>query len=286
MTVTEVKPARSKAARSAESTSVTTRRAGAGALLGRLRSASSLFVLRIAFLALMIGAWWLVAHYELMDPTVTSSPGAVASWLGEALTGPVLWTNLQATLTATMIAWILASVVGVVVGITLALLPRFEAVVNPYISAFNAMPRIALAPLFVVAFGLTIQSKIALAFSIVVFLVLTAARSGVASVDLDLMRLADVLGANRREKFVKILLPVAVPSIFGGLRLGLIYGLLGTLTAELIGSVNGIGQQLQQAAGLFQTEAIYGLLVVLAVVSTLINSVMGLIERRLLRWQP
>jgi NitT/TauT family transport system permease protein len=250
------------------------------------KPAIALFLARAAFLGLLLGGWQVVAAYELVDPTVSSSPGAVFSWLGEALTGEQLWTNLRATLTASLIAWALASVVGTFIGIALALLPRVEQVVNPYLSAFNAMPRIALAPLFVVAFGLTINSKIALAFSIVVFMAINAARTGVASVDIDLTRLAEVLGASKVERFFKILLPVAVPSIFGGLRLGLIYALLGTLTAELIGSVDGIGQQLQEAAGLFQTEAIYGLLIVLAVTATLINSGMSLIERRILRWQP
>jgi NitT/TauT family transport system permease protein len=246
----------------------------------------ALLAARLAFLGLLIGSWWIVARFELMDPTVTSSPGAVFDWLGEALAGSELWTNLWATLLATSIAWVFANIVGVIFGITLALLPRFEAVVNPFISAFNALPRIALAPLFIVAFGLTISSKIALAFSIVVFLAISAARTGVASVDIDHTRLAEVLGASKVQRFFKILLPVAVPSIFGGLRLGFIYALLGTLTAELIGSVNGIGQQLQLAAGLFQTEAIYGLIIVLAVVATTINSAMGLAERRLLRWRP
>lgn len=250
------------------------------------KSTAVLYLFRAAVLVAVIGIWWVIANFQLMDPTVTSSPSAVGTWLVKALTGPLLWKNLVATLVATMLAWTLASFVGIVVGVTLALLPRVEQVINPYISALNAMPRIALAPLFVVAFGLTIQSKIALAFSIVVFLVLSAARTGVKSVDVELTRLAEVLGANGRQKFFKILLPVAVPSIFGGLRLGIIYGLLGTLTAELIGSVDGIGQQLQQAAGLFQTEAIYGLLVILALTATLINSIMDLVEKRLLRWQP
>jgi len=193
------------------------------------------------------------------------------------------WTSL---VMFTLIAFVLASVVGVVIGIALALLPRFEKVVNPYLSAFNAMPRIAMAPVFVVAFGLSIKAKIALAFTIVVFILITAARAGVRSVDSEHLRLATVLGADRRHLFWKIYLPVAVPSIFGGLRLGVVYALLGTITAELIGSVDGVGQLLQVAAGLFRTDEIYGLLIVLAVTATLINMLMGLLERYLLRWQP
>jgi NitT/TauT family transport system permease protein len=251
-----------------------------------IQSASLLLLARVAVLMAMIALWWFVADRQLMDPTVTSSPKAVFSWLVDAVTGPDLWVNLGATMWATILAWVIAVVIGTVLGISLALLPRVEAVINPYLSAFNAMPRIALAPLFVVAFGLTIYSKVALAFSIVVFMAISSARAGVASVDLDLTRLSDVLGASKIQRFFKVLLPVAVPSIFGGMRLGLIYALLGTLTAELIGSVNGIGQMLQEAAGLFKTDEIYGLLIILAIVATALNGGMGYIERRLLRWQP
>lgn len=240
---------------------------------------------RLALLGVCILAWHLVAANQWIDPTVTSAPGAVADWFSTAMRTSEFWSNLWATLSATLIAWVLASIAGIVIGLSLALLPWVERVVNPFLSALNAMPRIALAPLFVMAFGLTINAKIALAFSLVVFIAISAARAGVMSVDRDLTRLAEVLGATRRQRFVKILVPVAIPSIFGGLRLGLIYALLGTVTAELIGSVNGLGQQLQSAASLFETDVMYGLLIVLAIVAAVINTFMELLERRLLRWQ-
>jgi NitT/TauT family transport system permease protein len=246
----------------------------------------ALLAARLGVLGAMIGAWQLTVMWELMDRTVTSTPRAVFTYLYHAVQGEALWHNLWVTLEAALIAFVLASVVGVVIGIALALLPRFEKVIDPYLSAFNSMPRIALAPVFVVAFGLSIKAKIALAFTIVVFILITAARAGVRSVDSEHLRLANVLGADRRQMFWKILLPVAVPSIFGGLRLGVVYALLGTITAELIGSVDGIGQMLQVAAGLFRTDEIYGLLIVLAITATLINMLMGLLERYLLRWQP
>lgn len=279
--MTVLREATSKAATGGAAPPATWKRLSRG-----MKPAIGLFLARVVFLAVLLGGWQVVASYELVDPTVSSSPGDVLDWLGEALAGAELWSNLGSTLTASLIAWALAGVIGTVIGIGLALLPWLEKVVNPYLSALNALPRIALAPLFVVAFGLTINSKIALAFSIVVFMAINAARTGVASVDIDLTRLAEVLGATKVERFFKVLLPVAVPSIFGGLRIGLIFALLGTLTAELIGSIDGIGQQLQEAAGLFQTDAIYGLLIVLALTATLINSAMGVVERHLLQWQP
>jgi NitT/TauT family transport system permease protein len=249
------------------------------------RSSLTLLSLRLLLLAAIIGLWQLTVNLKLFDRTATSSPHDVFTWLWHGIQTETLWRNLGYTLEAAMIAFVLASVVGITVGIALALLPRVEKVVDPFLSALNATPRIALAPVFIVAFGLTINAKVALAFTIVVFIVLTSARAGVRSVDVEHLRLARVLGASRIQMFTKILFPVAVPAIFGGLRLGVIYALLGTLTAELLGSNNGIGQQLQSAAGLFDIGQIYGLVIVIAISATLINLGMGYLERYLLRWQ-
>jgi NitT/TauT family transport system permease protein len=245
----------------------------------------ALFAQRLALGAALVGLWQLVVEAEIWDPTVTSNPSDVASYLWDAVGSSFLWDNLGATMRAVVLAFLLASSVGIIVGISLALLPKVERVVSPYLDALNAMPRIALAPVFVVGFGLTINAKIALAFSIVVFIVISASRAGVSSVDVDITRLSTVLGANRRQMFTKVLFPVAVPSIFGGLRLGLIYSLLGVVTSELIASRNGIGQLLQQYASLFEIDGVYGLLIVLAVVATALNALMGRLESYLLRWQ-
>jgi len=254
-----------------------------------VRGAAWLLVARLGVLGVLVGVWQLVVSLKLLDTTVTSRPSAVFTYLGNAVVGAGgtnMWPNLAATMEAAAIAFGLAAAAGVTVGVALALLPRIEKVIDPYLSAINAMPRIALAPIFVVAFGLSMTSKVALAFSIVVFIMITSARAGVRSVDGDIARLAAVLGANKRQRFTKILLPVAVPSIFAGLRLGIIYALLGVVTSELIASTNGIGEMLQQAAGIFRIDEVYGLLIILAVVASLINVLMGMLERHLLRWQP
>jgi NitT/TauT family transport system permease protein len=251
-----------------------------------LRHASILFLERLGFGALLIGLWALAAELEIFDPLVISNPGDVASYLRDAVTGDELWSNLWATLWATLLAFGLASVVGIVIGISLALLPHVERIVSPFLDAANAMPRIAFAPIFVIAFGLTTSAKVALAFTVVVFILITSARAGVRSVDVDIMRLATVLGANRRHMFRKVLLPVATPAIFGGLRLAVIYSLLGVVTSEIIAAKNGMGQLLQEYAGTFRTDAVYGILIVLAVVAVLLNIVMNRVERYFLRWQP
>jgi NitT/TauT family transport system permease protein len=244
-----------------------------------------LLVLRALFGAVLIGAWQAAVGSGIIDRSVVSTPGAVAAYLGSAVVDSSFWVNLAATMQAVFAAFLLAGVVGIVAGLGLGLLPNLEKVVSPYLEALNAMPRIALAPVFVVAFGISTSAKIALAFSIVVFLVLSGARAGIQSADVDLLRLCRVLRLNKTQMFWKVLLPVAMPSIFGALRLGIIYSLLGVVTAELLASRNGIGQMLQQFAGLYRTDGLIGLIIVLAIVATVINGGMAVLERRLLRWQ-
>ena len=255
-------------------------------LTHRARGHAVLLIEQIGFGILLVGAWQLVSTRHWINSAAMSSPSAVWDYLSNALTTRLMWTNLSATLEATMLAFALASVAGVVIGVSLALLPRIERVVAPYIDAMNAMPRIALAPVFVIMFGITLSAKVALGVSIVVFIVLSAARAGVRSVDIDITVLARVLGASKPQLFFKVLLPVAVPSIFAGLRLGLIYSLLGVVTSELIASRDGLGQLIQTYASNFDIAAVYGILIILAVIAVAMNAIMGAAERWLLRWRP
>lgn len=232
---------------------------------------------------LILGAWQLVATLGLVRPVLASSPGEVAAFL--IASSGELWPDLVSTVTATLIAFVLASIVGVVVGIGLGLLPRLEAAVDPYLSALNSMPRIALGPLFVLYFGFGMTAKVALAFSIVVFILILNARAGVLSVDRELIRLSAAFNATKLQLFMKVLLPSSVPSIFAGLRLGLIYSLLGVVTSEIIASQTGLGSKIVYYSAVFQIEGIYAILIVLALIASLLNAVMATAERRLLRWQ-
>jgi len=241
---------------------------------------------RLSLLAAIILTWQMVVTFDLLDRAVTSSPSDVAAFLVEVLPTPELRENLWATVQATLIAFVLASSAGILVGSVLGLMPTLERIIDPFLNAANAMPRIALAPVFIIAFGLTIWSKVALAFTIVIFIMISNTIAGMHSVDSELLRLAKVLGATRRQLFVKLLLPSAVPSIFGGLRLGMIYSMLGVVTAELIGSTNGMGQLVQQAAGMFMIDRVWGYLIILAVIASAVNVGMSAVERYLLRWRP
>jgi NitT/TauT family transport system permease protein len=260
--------------------------AGSRKRIGLSRETPVVRVLQVSLGVALLGLWQLAAAEKWPDPVLAKSP--VQSWdylVGAARSG-ALWSNTWSTMTAVLIAWVLAGLAGVAAGLALGLMPRTERVLSPYLDAANAMPRIALAPLLIVALGIGTSAKVALASTLVFFIVLSGARAGVRSTDAEWLRLSTVLGARKHQLFFKVLLPVATPAIFAALRLGLIYSLLGVVGSELISARDGLGQLIAYDSSVFQMDGVYGILVLLAVIAVVLNQLMALLERRLLRWQP
>lgn len=242
--------------------------------------------LQVALGLALLGLWQLAAARKWPDPVLAKSPVQSWDYLVNTARSGALWSNTYATMTAVLIAWVLAGLAGVAAGVALGLMPRTERVLNPYLDAANAMPRIAFAPLLIVALGIGTSSKVAVASTLVFFIVLSGARAGVRSADAEWLLLSSVLGARKHQVFRKVLLPVATPAIFAALRLGLIYSLLGVVGTELISARDGLGQLIAYDSSTFQMDGVYGILVLLAVLAVLLNQLMGFLERRLLRWQP
>ena len=250
------------------------------------RETLSIRGLQIALGLLLLGLWQLAAAEKWPDPVLAKSPVQSWDYLVSAARSGELWSNTRSTMTAVLIAWVLAGLAGVLAGLALGLMPRTERVLSPFLDAANAMPRIALAPLLIVALGIGTSAKVALASTLVFFIVVSGARAGVRSTDAEWLRLSMVLGARKTQLFGKVLLPVATPAIFAALRLGLIYSLLGVVGSELYSARDGLGQLIAYNSSTFQMDAVYGILLLLAVIAVILNQLMGFLERRLLRWQP
>lgn len=250
------------------------------------RARAVLWCWRLLVLAALIGLWQLVISLQMVDPIIAKSPRQVLSFLRQSSSSGELWSNTADTMEAMFIAFGLASVVGVIVGIALGLLPSAERVFTPFLDAANAMPRIALAPVFIVWLGIGVAAKVALAFSIVVFIVVAAAQAGVRSADSEILRMSAVFGISKAQLFYKVLLPTSVPAIFSGLRLGLVYALLGVVGSEIIASQSGLGQLITLYSNNYRMDAVYGILIVLAIIASILNVVMAAAERWLLRWRP
>lgn len=252
----------------------------------RSRSKVALRCWQALVLVALVGVWQLVISLGWVDPIIAKSPHQVLSFLRKSSASGELWRNTEATMEAVILAFGLASVVGVLIGITLGLLHGVERVVTPFFDAANAMPRIALAPVFIVWLGIGIGAKVALAFSIVVFIVVAAAQSGVRSADPEVLRMSAVFGITKPQLFFKVLLPASVPAIFSGLRLGLVYALLGVVGSEIIASQSGLGQLITLYSNNYRMDAVYGILIVLAIIASILNMIMATAERWLLRWRP
>ncbi|GID32541.1 ATP-binding cassette domain-containing protein [Paractinoplanes brasiliensis] len=240
---------------------------------------------RAAVPLVVVGLWQVAYQLELASGVLLPSPRAVAEAGLRLHSSGELWPNLWSTLSAALGALVLSAVVGVPLGVLLGMLPRTWAVLAPYLNAVNSMPRIALAPVFFVAFGIGQGSKAALGFSVAVFVFLMNARIGVLSADDDHRRLFAVLGASRLQLFGKLYVPVAVPAIFTAVRLGVVFALLGVVGSEIIASRAGVGQLITTYSATLTMAPVYALLLVIAVFTSLLTALVGAVEGVLLRWQ-
>lgn len=240
---------------------------------------------RLAVPAVAVGVWQLA--YELKAGSRVLLPSPAAVWdAGLSLhRSGLLWSNLSSTLGAALVALALAALVGIPIGIGLGMLPRTWTVLAPFLNALNSMPRIAFAPVFVVAFGIGQGSKIALGFSVAVFVFLMNARIGVLSADEEQRKLCMTLGASRLQLFRKLYVPVAIPAIFTALRLGIVFALLGVVSSEIIASKDGVGQLITSYSATLSMAPVYALLIVVAVFTSILTMVVGTVESALLGWQ-
>jgi NitT/TauT family transport system permease protein len=239
-----------------------------------------------AAIGVVLAAWEYAAEGGLLDPTFFGRPSGIARylWGGFAVSGK-LWIELGVTLAGAGISFFLGSASAFTAGLLFAAFPRIHRAAEPYLTLLNAMPRIALVPLFLLWFGLGIGSKIAVGTSLTFFIVLSATLAGIRGVSNDHLTLSQALGANPVQVFLKVTLPSAVPVIFSGLRLGLIYALLGVIGGELIAAEHGLGQTLAYLQSTFNMDGVMGLLLVLALFGLTVTAAMNRLERSLLAWQ-
>jgi len=245
-----------------------------------------MWLARIVALLAFGAVWELTARLGLINPLFIGNPSGILAFFFKGLfVTRELVVHLLWTLAGTLAAFMLGSVTGILVGLLFVAYPKVEQFIDPIFAGLNALPRIALAPLFLLWFGLGITSKIALGFSLTFFIVLSSTVAGARSVNSDHLMLADTLGASSTQIFRRITLPSAVPTVFSGLRLGLIYALLGVIAGEIIAAQHGLGQSLTFLAGTFQINGVFAVLLLLALLGMSLTWIMTAVEARLLRWR-
>ncbi|TAN09906.1 MAG: ABC transporter permease [Burkholderiaceae bacterium] len=238
------------------------------------------------FLVCFFGLWEWGGRSGFLNPLMFGEPSQIGVFLWRGfITQGNLWLDLGYTVAGTLISFALGSVAAIVLGLLFTHWPPAERAMDPYLTVINAMPRFALVPLFLLWFGLGIGSKIAMGTSLSFFIVLASTVAGMRGVPPDFLTLSRSLGATPMQLFFKVTLPSAVPVIFSGLRLGLIFAMLGVVGAEIIAAEHGLGQQLAFLQSTFNMNGVMALLFLLAGLGMLVTKGMERIEQGLLRWQ-
>ena len=246
----------------------------------RLRYLGAQFALLFAFLAL-----WQLASGRLIDSFYISSPFAVAAKLATWLADGTLWNSFSYTFQAMAGGFVIGSTFGFAVGFALGRSQVLARLLDPFITAVYCMPKIALAPLLIMWFGIGISSKVAMAALIVFFLVFLNTFAGVRDVQSVHLQSVRIMGANSWQELRYVVLPSAAAWVLTGLKVSVPYALIGAVVGELISSNRGIGFLIGQASGLFDTAGVFAGLTVLALTGIALNAILKRIEQRALRWK-
>jgi NitT/TauT family transport system permease protein len=228
---------------------------------------------------------WQGASGRLVDSFFISSPIDVGRRLiGWTLDGSI-FRHIAATVHATCMGFIIGAVGGFVLGVWLGVAPFASRLLNPYLNALNALPKVALAPLFVLWFGLGIESKIALAAVLVLFLVFLNTLAGVREVDQDLIDGARLMRATRAQIITKVIIPSALSWVFAGLKISVPYALIGAVLGEMIAANRGLGYLVQFSGSQFDAAGVFAVLIVIAVLAVGLNFLVEMVQDRIERWR-
>jgi NitT/TauT family transport system permease protein len=253
---------------------------------------------RLALYQLVLVGGVLAFWYAMTTPGLGSEPCAkntafffgkpfeVARVVVEWFVSGKIYPHLGITLLETLLAFAAGSILGLMVGLWLALSPTASALAEPYITALNAMPRVILAPIFAVWFGLGITSKVALGVTLVFFIVFFNVYQGVKEVSPVVLANARMLGASHRQLLRHIYLPSATSWVFSSLHTAVGMAFVGAVVGEYLGSAKGVGYLILQAEGVFDINTVIAGIVVLTVFALLLDYAVTRIEGRLLVWRP
>ena len=253
---------------------------------GRRRSERArLAVARVALLAAILAGWEAAARTGVIDPYFVSRPTklarTIAGWFASGFIYPHIW----ATVHEAVVGLAVGILGGVLVGVLFAFSPFLSGVFHPLLVVFNAMPRIALAPLFIVWLGIGLASKVAMVVSLVFFIVFFSTYAGLRDVDVNLINHVRVMGGTRRDLMRHVLLPSALTWIFASLRACVGFAVIGAILGEYLGADRGIGWIVQYGESLFDSNMVLSGLVVLMVFVAALDGSLGWLERRFSHWK-
>ncbi len=237
-----------------------------GALGRAMLTTRGLIISRILFLAAVLLTWEF-ASGRIISKFWLSTPSAIMQTLWKWLHDGSLWVHLEATLTEMSLGYVIGCVAGVFIGLVLGFLPTVYRVVVPFLGGLYCLPKIALAPLFVILLGIDLGSKVALVAISVFFLILYATLDGIHDIDRDLVQALRIMGATRREIAMKVLIPGCLRWVFTGMRIAVRYAFTAAILGEVIASNRGVGYLIEAFSGQYNSTGVFAAMLVLVACS-------------------
>ncbi|MBO0907915.1 ABC transporter permease [Arthrobacter sunyaminii] len=241
---------------------------------------------QLAITITVLGSWELLARAGIIDEFFFPLPSdilvTVWEWISTGYVFPHLWVTMQEAI----LAFITGAAAGLFLGFLLARVTVLERLLDPFLKAFNALPRVVLAPIFLLWFGLGIWSKVAFGFTLVFFIVFFNTLEGVKSVDRVLVNNARMLGASEKQLLRHVFIPSALTWIFSSLHISVGFAITGAVVGEYLGASAGVGYAIAQAQGVFDTQGVFAGMFILMIVVLIIDILVNRLERHLLRWRP
>jgi NitT/TauT family transport system permease protein len=245
---------------------------------------------QIAILVGTLGLWELSSDMLWIDPFFYASPSAVVErlydWAINGTSEGSLWYNLWVTMEEALIGFFTGSIAGVVVGIALGRNKFLSDIFSVYIKAINSIPRVVLAPIFIMIMGLGLPSKVALAFIMVFFVVFANAFQGVREADRNMIANARILGASDWHVTRTVIVPSAMSWIFASLHVSFGFAIIGAIVGEFVGARFGIGQLISIAKGTFDAAGMFAAIILVMIFTLIAETIMTMIENRLAKWRP
>lgn len=239
-----------------------------------------------AAVVVFLAAWQLIAATRIVPPLFLPAPTDILQAFTQMFSKPEIWLDLETSGVEVLYGFGLAIIVGLPLGIVMGWYRPVRYALDPFMSFFYSVPRIALAPLLIIWFGIGIWSKVAVIFLGAFFPIAINAMAGIKSLDPLLLRAARSFGAKDAQIFRTIALPGTVPFILTGIRLGIGHALIGVVVAELLAATYGIGKLMQDSFAVFNMPTAFAALVIIAASGVVLTVIIQRIERRFEAWRP
>lgn len=242
-------------------------------------------VRRTLALVVLLALWEGLSRLGIIDPFYAPPPMAVAEVLVSLFADGEIWPHLEATFSAAIVGLIAGLLVGIVLGFAAALIPVLSELLEPVMILLNAIPRVILAPLFVIWLGIGLGSKVALALILVAVLIFFAVYSGIKEVDHRLVERVRTLGGGRRVLIREVYVPSVTAWVMGNLKVGVGFAFTGAVVGEFVASSRGLGYLLQFAQSTYNAALTIALIILIMAFVLVLFALSERLERRLLRWR-